>query len=203
MILYHVTPARNVPMILKHGLRPSRRKGFTSKVDVAIPLKTGYLYFTDSLEAVGDLLTALAAVQSRPIRLALLEVEVSSNYPYFLESDIDPNATGMWADFLVSRYPIPPSKVRLLGEVDTGYSSTPGEWQELEETSLPSSTSLPRKAGERVDFGARRSIYGGGFGWKDPEGWSPGTGRESTDIEELKRIEEKFGDWETGFRTEG
>ncbi|MBA7674741.1 hypothetical protein ES703_82964 [subsurface metagenome] len=194
MILYHVTPIRNLPMIKRYGLRPSRRKGFSKKVDVAKPLRRGYLYFVDSLEEVGDLLTALASYQYRPIRLALLRIEVSNTYPYFLESDVDPNAIGIFTDFLVSRQSIPASSIQLLGTVTTGYTQTPGTW-ELVKTTVPKVSELPREIGERVQLGAELALRE-----EAPEGWYSRRTKVSTDVEELKRIQEEFGDWDTGFK---
>jgi len=193
MILYHVTSVKNVPMIMKHGLRPSRRKGFSRKVDIAKPFRKGYLYFVSSPEEVGDLLTALASYQYRPTRLALLRIDVSDSYPYFLESDVDPNAAGIFADFLVSKHSIPVGSIQNLGTVTTGYTQTPGKW-ELVKTTIPKVSDLPPEVGSKVLLGAEKAM-----GDQAPEGWKFGE-VSSTDIEELGRIKTEFGTWESGFK---
>ena len=158
MILYHVTNVRNVPGILRHGLRPSRRKGFSGKVDVDPQLKAGrYLYFVDDLRGVGDLLTALAAYQYSPVRLAVLEVEVPEDYPYMLESDVDPNASGIFTEFLVSSEPVPPGSIRVLGTVKSGYQRG-GTWGLLP-TALPTKVDIPEEAMGQIEFGSRGALF--------------------------------------------
>jgi len=193
MILYVVTPDKNVPMMMKYGLTPSRRKGFSGKVDIAKPLRKGYLYFVDSPEEVGDLLTALASYQYRPTKLALLRIDVSDSYPYFLESDVDPNSAGMFADFLVSKHSIPAGSVQNLGTVTTGYTQTPGKW-ELVKTTIPKVSDLPSEVGDKVLLGAEKAV-----GEQAPEGWKFGE-VSSTDTEELRKIGREFGTWESGFK---
>lgn len=158
MILYHLTPVKNLPKIRKHGLVPSKRKGFTSMVDVDPSLRKGYLFFVDSLEGVGDLLTALAAFQGQPIKLAILKIKVPNSYPISLESDIDPDARGILTEFLVSRKSIKPESIEYLGTADTGYSTSPGSWG-LSGDYLPKQIELGPGLKEELEKGSRASIF--------------------------------------------
>jgi len=169
MKLYHVTPIKNVPMILKHGLKPGRRRGFTRKVDVDPQLRAGrYLYFVDGLEEVGDLATALSSYQYSPTGLAILEVEVPDTYPFILESDVDPNASGIYAEFLVSNRSVPPQSIKVLGTIKSGYQR--GQGWGLSPKAIPKSIDLPGSLMKRVDFGARRAAHAAEYhGGPEPE----------------------------------
>jgi len=158
MKLYHVTPTQNVSNIKKHGLRPSTRKGFSSYVDVHASLKTGHLFFVDSLDGIGDLLTTLAVTQSTPAEWTILEINAPDNYPVFLETELDPNACGVFTEFLVSTVSVPAARIRILGTIQSGYQDEVFSWGMLS-TVIPSPKDIPESEMGEILKGSRKALF--------------------------------------------
>ena len=116
MILYHITPIRNLENVRRKGLSSGASKGLSeilsSRKDFLKDEKSS-LYFVASLEDIGSLLEMVSIESKKPLRkFALLEVEI----PFEANLEVEVGKTPFYKYY----ERVPAYNIRVLGTVKPG-----------------------------------------------------------------------------------
>jgi len=116
VILYHITPVRNLPNVRRKGLSPGSARGLSeilSSRKEFLKDEKSSLYFVASLEDIGSLLDMVSLEARKPLgKYALLEVEI----PFEANLEVEVGKTPFYKYY----ERVPAYNIKVLGNVKPG-----------------------------------------------------------------------------------